>query len=71
MLCLPFMLSCNCCYASWAEFGAGTDPLQYATRALLVNEFTGPHWNKPDINNPGQYLGRTLLNQYGFPPDYW
>lgn len=47
------------------------DPLQYSTRALLVNEFTGPRWNKPDANNPAVLLGHSLLSQYNFPPDYW
>lgn len=46
-------------------------PLQYSTRALLVNEFTGPRWNRPDPNNPAMHLGQSLLNRYNFPPDYW
>lgn len=47
------------------------DPLQYSTRALLVNEFTAPRWHKPDANNPTVQLGHSLLNQYDCPYEYW
>lgn len=47
------------------------DPLQYGMRALLVNEFTAPRWNMPDLSRPGVLLGQSLLNTYDFPGHYW
>ena len=40
-------------------------------RALMVNEFTGPRWNKPDLSHPGVLLGQSLLNTYNFSGHYW
>ena len=47
------------------------DPLQYGMRALLINEFTAPRWQQPDLNDPSQNLGQSLLAVYNFPVDYW
>ena len=48
-----------------------TDPLQYGTRALLINEFTAPRWQQPYATNPSENLGQALLNVFNFPLHYW
>ena len=47
------------------------DPLQYGMRALLINEFTAPRWQKPYPTNPDENLGKALLAVFNFPTHYW
>lgn len=50
---------------------ACADPLQYGTRALLINEFTAPRWQKPNPTKPFENLGKSELAVYNFPIHYW
>lgn len=47
------------------------DPLQYGMRALLINEFTAPRWQKAYPTDPSQNVGQALLYVFNFPLDYW
>ena len=40
-------------------------------RALLINEFTAPRWQKPYTTDPSQNVGQALLYVFNFPLDYW
>lgn len=48
--------------------------LQYAQRALLINEFTDHRWQTRVYPGTGQYAGQNLgngiLSQFGFPRDF-
>ena len=48
------------------------DPITYAQRALLVNEFSAAHWQQvaaPD-GSPGG-MGVYVLQSRNFQTDYW
>lgn len=50
----------------WTIWVYWIDPLQYAQRALIINEFTDSRWG----SGPGS-LGDTLLTIRSFPGHYW
>ena len=50
----------------WVVWLYWIDPLQYAQRALIINEFTAPRWAR---GNPE--LGATMLTIRSFPDHYW
>lgn len=49
------------------------DPLQWAQRALLINEFTDGRWDRLPATGyaPGTTLGQAQLIQRNFPNQYW
>jgi ABC-type multidrug transport system ATPase subunit len=61
----------------WWIWGFWADPLQFGTRALLINEFSAPRWQRIlDIysrnpNGSPRTLGESLLATYSFNTDYW
>ena len=45
--------------------------MQYAQRAILINEFTDPHWQHLLVPGSTQGVGDSQLATYGFVPHYW
>ncbi|KAK9812481.1 hypothetical protein WJX73_003351 [Symbiochloris irregularis] len=61
----------------WVVWLYWISPMQYAQRALMINEFTAGRWQKlqyPNVNNNSPYagynLGNGVLAQYGLPDHY-
>lgn len=59
----------------WVVWLYWISPMQYAQRALLINEFTAQRWQNRVYPGTGTYGGMTLGNgtlaQYGFPDHYF
>lgn len=49
------------------------NPLQYITRAILINEFTAGHWQNKlyPYGGTGQTLGDGIMRSIDLPVDYW
>ncbi|KAL3150185.1 hypothetical protein ABBQ32_000044 [Trebouxia sp. C0010 RCD-2024] len=57
----------------WVIWVYWANPLQYITKAILINEFTGGHWqNKAyPYGGAGLTLGDGILQSIGMPVNYW
>lgn len=50
------------------------NPLQYAQKAILINEFSGKHWQNKAYPYPiyaGRTLGDGILAGYDMENEYW
>ena len=45
--------------------------MQYAQRAILINEFTDPRWQNLKVPGSAQSVGDNQLATYGFVSHYW
>ena len=56
---------------AWAGWLYWTNPLSYALRALVLNEFEAPRWHKPSPYDPARSLGTFILDTFDFNHGHW
>ena len=64
---LPEVSAIPCCRV-WVFW---INPMQYAQRAILINEFTDPRWQNLLVPGSTQSVGDNQLATYGFISHYW
>ena len=66
--CLPPEVSATLCCRVWVFW---INPMQYAQRAILINEFSDPRWQNLLVPGTTQSVGNNQLATYGFVSHYW
>eukprot|EP00891_Asterochloris_glomerata_P006227 jgi/Astpho2/6227/Aster-03635 len=56
---------------AWAGWLYWINPLSYALRALVLNEFEAPRWHKPSPYDPARSLGTFILDTFDFNHAHW
>ncbi len=56
---------------AWAGWLYWINPLSYALRALVLNEFEAPRWHKPSPYDPARSLGTFILDTFNFNHAHW
>ena len=63
----PEVLAVLCCRV-WVFW---INPMQYAQRAILINEFSDPRWQNLLVPGSTETVGNNQLATYGFVSHYW
>ena len=73
-LCLKHLVHLDCPAVNlpaWAGWLYWINPLSYALRALVLNEFEAPRWHKPSPYDPARSLGTFILDTFDFNHAHW